>query len=74
MYSTDINRLWKIKNPGSKERRHRCYGSTGTVSHTVTVHLPACLSEEQRSHVEKRLKESGLAETTVFDYYSFREE
>ena len=40
----------------------------------VTVHLPACLTEEQRSHVEGRLKESGLAETTVFDYYSFREE
>ena len=38
----------------------------------VTIHVPACLTDEERGNVESYLKGAGLPDTAVFDYYSLR--
>ena len=38
----------------------------------VTVHIPACLTDDQRAATEQSLRDCGLPETAVFEYYSLR--
>ena len=38
----------------------------------VTVHIPACLTEAERSVAEEYLKSCGLPDTALFDYYSLQ--
>ena len=38
----------------------------------IAVHIPVCLTDEERSSTEDFLNAFGLPETAVFDYYSLR--